>query len=90
MSHTLLAVFGAMVMDGNFRRTLTGKGIDSARATTGDRQAVLRERGFFLTCGEREVVDRMIASFQSGRVDDACALFARECPEWPCSDFRFD
>ena len=90
MSHTLLAVLGAMVMDGNFRRTLTEKGRDSARATTGDRQAALRERGFFLTRGESEGFARMVESFESGRLDDGCATFQRECPNWPCKDLTFD
>lgn len=90
MSHTLLAVLGATLVDGNFRRTLMKKGKKSARATNGDRCAALRAHGFFLTRGECEIFARMMESFESGRLDGPCREIQDTCPEWPCSFFTFD
>lgn len=90
MSHTLLAVLGATLVDANFRRSLTRKGKKSAKAANGDRCAALRARGFFLTRGECEIFERMMESFESGRLDETCMKMQVECPNWPCGFFTFD
>lgn len=80
MSHTLLALLGAMLVNERFRRALA----------KGDRYATLSERGFFLTRGEREIFERMMESFESGKLDEACKSIQSQCPIWPCSFFSID
>lgn len=81
MSQTLLAILGTLVVNGDLRRTMLTSNRDA-------RVAALKERGFFVSYAEIEVVERMLSSFESGEVADACARIASECPDWPCSHFK--
>lgn len=83
MSHNLMAILGTMVVDQHLRRTLT-------KSTTVDRVAALRSRGFFLSRGETEIFCKMMESFESGRLDEACMMIQTECPNWPCFWFTID
>lgn len=75
MAQTLWQVLGDMLVHSSFREAMKA-----------DRAAALSERGYVLTPSHDEIAARMVASFQSGAVNNAVANVASECPVWPCND----
>ena len=84
MSHTLMAVLGSVLVDERLRKSLLG-----TRERV-ERLSILKQRGFFLSKGERKVFECMMKSFESGALNDLCLRLEAECPDWPCTHFSFD
>ena len=69
MSHTLMAILGTMVVDGDLRGSLVKSGRD-------ERLRRLRDYGFFLTRAEHEAFEKMMRTFESGELEEACGRVA--------------
>jgi hypothetical protein len=78
MSHTLMAVLGTLMVDGELRSSL----IDSDRD---QRLRTLKDRGFFLTRAEYATFENMMVTVASPDMDKICAQMRSFCPDWPCS-----
>jgi hypothetical protein len=80
MSHTLMAILGTLMIDGDLRGSLV-------KSDREQRLRTLKDRGFFMTRTEHETFEKMMKSVASDEMERICAQMRVFCPDWPCSSY---
>jgi hypothetical protein len=82
MSYPLFTVFGAMLINENFHRSMM-RGRKEGDAAL---KAALRKHVIGMSTREFEILKRMLDSFERGAMDEPINRIRAECPVWPCPE----